>query len=56
MDKKIEADMMKIRLSAKEIKRIVKRIKSGERELEQALIDIAREAEFILRQVGSDDA
>jgi hypothetical protein len=47
--------LMKCAYSAKEIKRIVERLKSGERELEQALLDILREAEFIIRLAEQDD-
>lgn len=46
--------LMKCGYSAKEIKRIVARIKSGERGLDMALIDILREAEFIIRLVEPD--
>lgn len=47
--------LIKCSYSSKEIKRIVARIKSGERELEQALIDILREAEFIIRLAEQDE-
>jgi hypothetical protein len=43
-------DDLKIVLSAREIKHIVQRIRKGERDQAQGLIDIVNQADFILRQ------
>lgn len=47
--------LMRCVYSAKDIKRTVMRIKSGEVDLDQSLIDIEREVDFIIRQVEQSD-